>query len=257
MADPINLMVSISPTSLEDILPLREQFLAENAFQIRYHACHGRGWSDSYLIHQKSIPIGYASTKGKENLSDRDALFEFFLLPEHRKYHASIFRELLKQTQVSYIESQSNESLLTTCLYEYGKDIFADVMLFEDHKATEFSFPKLIFRKRKAGEAVMNKAERDAGAYVLEKDGELVADGGYLTHYNFPYADLYMEVKEDCRNQGYGSFILQEIKKLCYKAGRVPAARCNLSNKASQASLKKAGMKVCGFMLTGKVDQSI
>ena len=62
-----------------------------------------------------------------------------------------------------------------------------------------------------------------------------------------------MEVQKDCRKRGYGAYILQEIKKICYQQGRVPVARCNLNNKASQATLKKAGMQVCGFMLTGSL----
>lgn len=68
-----------------------------------------------------------------------------------------------------------------------------------------------------------------------------------------------MEVREDCRRRGIGSFLLQELelKKQCYFAGRVPAARCNIRNVASLAALIKAGLRVCGFMLTGKVETGI
>jgi RimJ/RimL family protein N-acetyltransferase len=62
-----------------------------------------------------------------------------------------------------------------------------------------------------------------------------------------------MEVKENFRRKGLGSFIIQELKKACYLAGRVPAARCNIRNKASRATLLKAGLKVCGFMLKGDI----
>ena len=72
-------------------------------------------------------------------------------------------------------------------------------------------------------------------------------------HYNLPYSDLYMEVKEDCRRKGYGSYILQEIKKESYKAGRQPAARCNVNNKVSKLTLLKAGLRVCGYSLSGNV----
>ncbi len=82
---------------------------------------------------------------------------------------------------------------------------------------------------------------------------EFVAMGGFMLHYNRPFADLYMEVREDCRGRGFRSFLLQELKKECYLAGRVPAARCELQNTASRATLIKAGLKVCGFMLTGKI----
>jgi len=87
----------------------------------------------------------------------------------------------------------------------------------------------------------------------LELKGEVVATGGFARHYNMPFADLYMEVREDSRRKGLGSYILQELKKACYLAGRVPVARCNILNQASRAALLKAGLKVCGFMLKGEI----
>ncbi len=56
-----------------------------------------------------------------------------------------------------------------------------------------------------------------------------------------------MEVKEDSRRKGYGAYILQELKKESYKSGRIPAARCNIINKVSKATLLKAGLRVCGY----------
>jgi hypothetical protein len=34
------------------------------------------------------------------------------------------------------------------------------------------------------------------GDWVVDVAGEVVAAGGHLTHYNHPYADIYMEVKQ-------------------------------------------------------------
>ena len=62
-----------------------------------------------------------------------------------------------------------------------------------------------------------------------------------------------MEVREDFRRKGFGSFLIQEIKKRCYLDGRVPAARTGLDNIASRATLIKAGFKVAGFMVFGQV----
>jgi GNAT superfamily N-acetyltransferase len=62
-----------------------------------------------------------------------------------------------------------------------------------------------------------------------------------------------MEVREDYRRKGFGSFLLQELKRECYLAGRVPAARCNINNAASKASLLKAGFKIAGFMVIAEI----
>jgi hypothetical protein len=36
-------------------------------------------------------------------------------------------------------------------------------------------------------------------------DGAIVATAGALTHYNAPYADLYMEVEPHARRRGFGA----------------------------------------------------
>jgi hypothetical protein len=110
-----------------------------------------------------------------------------------------------------------------------------------------------VVRPRRVDDRVFEHTGEPAGDYVLEVGAEIVATAGFLTHYNMPFADLYMEVRADRRRQGCGSFILQEVKKACYLAGRVPAARCGLDNTASRAALIKAGLRECGVMLTGTI----
>ena len=54
-----------------------------------------------------------------------------------------------------------------------------------------------------------------------------------------------MEVDERFWRRGYGSFLVQELKRTCYEMGRIPAARCNVTNTASRATLQKAGFLPC------------
>jgi GNAT superfamily N-acetyltransferase len=88
---------------------------------------------------------------------------------------------------------------------------------------------------------------------VVVHGGDIVATGGALTHYNPPYADLYMEVRPDARRRGFGSLVLQAVKRDCYARGLVPAARTGVTNLASQATLRRAGLRECGFVLAGRV----
>ena len=41
----------IEKTHPNAIQPLRSLFLQESNFQIRYDACHWRGWADEYVFH--------------------------------------------------------------------------------------------------------------------------------------------------------------------------------------------------------------
>jgi GNAT superfamily N-acetyltransferase len=138
-------------------------------------------------------------------------------------------------------------------LFEFARNISSDVVLFEEHSATDLVVSDVLVRRRQVGDAIFPHSVEPAGEFVAELKGEIVATGGFMLHYNLPFADLYMEVREDCRRRGIGSFLLQEVKRECYLAGRVPAARTNIGNLASRACLSKAGLRVSGFMLTGEV----
>jgi len=90
---------------------------------------------------------------------------------------------------------------------------------------------------------------------VVEIEGKTAATGGILFHYNRPYGDIYMEVAEPFRRRGLGSDLVQELKRVCYEGGNVPAARCNPKNIASRKTLQKAGFVPCGHILTGSVSR--
>ncbi len=246
---------NVRKIELPAILPLRQLFLQECNFQIRYNACHERGWTDSYLLTSGESPVGYGAIKGQE-IADRDTIFEFYLIPPFRKYAGEFFLELIAASGARFIECQSNDFLLTSMLYEFAQNINSEVVLFADQAVTTHTIPGVVFRRRTENDMIFEHKLEPAGEYVLEWNGEIVTTGGFMLHYNMPFADLYMEVKESFRRKGLGSFILQELKQACYLAGRVPAARCNIQNKASRAALLKAGLRVCGFMLKGKIKTS-
>ncbi len=53
--------LKVVKTSLDAIQPLRALFLQENNFQVRYDACHIRGWADEYIFWVDDAEIGYGS----------------------------------------------------------------------------------------------------------------------------------------------------------------------------------------------------
>lgn len=245
--------ITVVQTSLEAILPLRTLFLQECNFQVRYDACHIRGWTDEYLFISSEKPIGYGSVKGRNEFNDRDAIFEFYLLPQYRDKASVIFGEFIKVSKVAFIECQSNDLLLSGMMFEFGKNIYSDVVLFKAGAETRWMLSDVVFRPRLPGDKLAGKGNELDNGYVIVINGQVAGAGGYLLHYNKPFADLYMEVAPEYRKQGLGCFLIQELKKACYDAGRVPAARCNISNPASKATLLKGGMEIAGYMLTGTV----
>ena len=62
-----------------------------------------------------------------------------------------------------------------------------------------------------------------------------------------------MDVAEAFRRRGLGAFIVQELKRVCYEGGSVPAARCGADNVPSRRTLQKAGFVPCGHILNGRL----
>ena len=245
--------LKVNKVGLNEILPLRALFLKENNFQVRYNACHERGWTDSYLILIDGVEAGYGSVMGKEDRSQRDVIFEFYLTLKNRRNANMAFEKLIAISGVKQIECQSNDPQLSSMMYEFSDRISSDVILFEDEQYAFLNIPGATFRKKIPGDKSFDHKSEPDGDYVIEVAGEIIATGGFLLHYNIPFADLYMEVREDQRRKGYGSLLIQELRKACFDAGRVPAARCNITNKASKATLMKGGLSIAGYMLSGEI----
>jgi GNAT superfamily N-acetyltransferase len=125
--------------------------------------------------------------------------------------------------------------------------------MFEPHAVISRPVSGVTVRRRQESDRIFEHAAEPEGDFVAELDGEIVATGGFLTHYNPPFADLYMEVQAEHRRKGIGAFLVAEVVRECYAAGRVPSARCDIGNVASRATLTSAGMRTCGFMLRGEI----
>lgn len=229
-----------------DIESHRRLFLAEAKFQFVYNKCHGAGWVDVYLFKFNEIAIGYGSVWGKDKREDRDTICEFFLEQPFRKYARQIFDQFAKAAGALFVECQTNDVLLANMAFELAKNINTEAILFETAFETTFTIDDAQFVKSQSSE--------DWNAYSIQKDGETVATAGFIWNYNFPYIDIYYEVKENFRKQGYGTLIMQELKREAYRLGRIPAARCNVKNQASKALLLKAGMRVCGYIIIGEIN---
>ncbi len=241
--------LSVIKTGLEEIQALRELFLAESNFQFIYNKCHENGWADTWLFMLDGEKIGYGAVWGAERREDRDAIFEFYLTEPYKKLATMVFETFCSDSGATLVNCQSNDTLLCAMLYEFAQNVNAEAILFEDDFQPGLAVPGTVFSREPAAGARGN----DVGGYFLQQNGEVVATGGFMLNYNKPYADIYMEVKEPFRRKGLGSLIIQELKKEIYLLGMVPAARCNISNKASKATLLKAGFKVCGAILIGDI----
>jgi GNAT superfamily N-acetyltransferase len=246
--------LDISLVPLDEIRKLRDLYRKEMNCQIVHDSWHERGFTDSYLIRVNRKVAGYGSV-GAVGKKRKDTVKEYFLLAEHRGGALKIFRHIIEVSQATKVEAQTNDLLLTLMLFDCARRIKSDTILFHDAVTTSLVCSGGKFRR--ATDADQKRAfphtVEPVGDWIIEADGEVAATGGILFHYNVPYGDIYMEVAEPFRRRGYGSYLVQELKRTCYEMGRVPAARCNVSNVASRATLQRAGFFPCARILHGVI----
>jgi GNAT superfamily N-acetyltransferase len=246
--------INVKPATPKDTLPLRARHREEMNSQIVHDSIHGRpGWTESYLLELDGETIGFGTIAIGGPWKDKPTLFEFYLLPEKRSHASNVFEALLSVSRARFFEVQTNEVLVTMMALAYGRDLATEKIIFHDRIATDCASQGAILRCLTPDEEIQAaiEARQGGGKWVLELNGTLAAEGGILFHYNRPYGDIYMQVKESFRGRGLGAYLVQELKRACYQLGAVPAARCNPENTASLRTLQRAGFAPCAAILIG------
>jgi GNAT superfamily N-acetyltransferase len=241
---------------LRAIERMRDLYRHEMSCQIIHDSIDGRpGWTHEYLITEGGAKVGYGSVAVAGPWQAKPTVYEYFLLPQKRCRLFDAFVALLTVSEATHIETQSNDALLTVMLHLFAPMAASESILFHDKLTTTHTLPDAEFRRATPEDAgPMAEQQLDAGAGWLVVVGGVVAGAGdILFHYNRPYGDIYMAVGESFRKRGIGRYLVQELKRVCYEGGSVPAARCNPKNMASRQTLQRAGFVPCGHILTGTV----
>ena len=245
--------------SAEDVLPFRERYREEMRCQIVHDSIHRRpGWTLTWLLEVGGSAAGFGSLAIGGPWKDKPALFEFYLVPEHRTRAFDLFEALLAVSGARFMEIQSNAPLLLVMLHTYAHDIASEKIVFYDAGTTSLPSSGASLRRETSEEDAQAHLEARQGGteWLLEVEGTVAGKGGVLFHYNRPYGDVYMEVEEPYRRSGLGAYLVQELKRIAYDLGAVPCARCSPTNIASRRTLQKAGFAPFAHMLTGSLSES-
>ena len=246
--------IDVRRAELAEIALLRDAYRREMQSQIVHDSIHDRpGWTEEYVFAYGDRPIGYGSVAVSGPWRDRPTVYEMYLEPECRPRAFELFDAFLGASKAQAFEVQTDDTLSTMMCLAHARDIGTERIVFRDGATTAHSANGAALRCVTPAEEILQAiAERQGGGeWVLEIDGTTVARGGLLFHYNRPYADVYMDVDESYRRRGIGTYLVQELKRLCYELGARPAARCNTTNEASRRTLQRAGMVPFAHILFG------
>ncbi len=223
--------------------------------QIIHESIHTRaGWTQEYAFVAGASVLGYGSVAVEGPWRGQPTIYEFYLVPDLRSEALTLFRTLLVESGAAAMAGQSNDPHMVVPLHQFAAAISVEKILFRDLQTTTGAPQGATFRSATAAECPDAAPDDLHWRGIVEVDGRVVASGGVLFHYNPPFGDVYMEVAPQFRRRGYGSFLVQELKRRCVEAGFTPGARCNPENTASVRTLQKAGFAPCGHLLSGQVD---
>jgi GNAT superfamily N-acetyltransferase len=244
---------------LPAIAHLRDIYRHEMHCQVIHDSLHTRpGWTTQYLLKVDGAPAGYGAVAHAGPWKDKPTIFEFFVLPGLRHLTIRLFRELVTASGTRFVETQTNDSVLGVLLQSFCPSVVAEAIVYQDGYRTSISISRAVVRPVTPNDAgQIAERQLDGGAkWLLQLADEIVGTGGILYHYNRPYGDIFMAIAEPFRRRGLGAFLVQELKRVCYEQGSVPAARCNVDNTASQLTLQKAGFVPCGNIVTGTLKET-
>jgi GNAT superfamily N-acetyltransferase len=243
-------------SSSREVLPLRTRYREEMNCQIVHDSIHRReGWTLSHVLDLGGVAAGFGSVAIGGPWKGKPTVFEFYVLPEHRSRAFDLFETFLAASGARFFEVQTNDALLTVMALTYGRDVASEKIVFHDELTTAHAADGAILRRVTSEQQIQTCLEQrqGGGEWLLEIDGNVAAKGGILFHYNRPYGDIYMEVSDPFRRRGLGSYLVQELKRVCYELGAVPGARCNPSNTASRRTLQRAGFVPFAHILNGSI----
>jgi GNAT superfamily N-acetyltransferase len=246
------MVITAQPCELESILALRDMYRLEMSCQIIHDSIHSRvGWTQEYSLRIDGKQVGYGSVAKGGPWMEVPALYEFFVAGPFRLRVFELFEALRNVCGAIRMDIQSNDVLTAAMFHTYGRNVLAESVLFKDEVTTSFVPPGATFRTATEADGLDISPKQIPWHGVVELEGKVAATGGILFHYNRPYGDIFMDVREEFRRHGLGAFIVQELKRVCYEGGFRPGARCNPKNIPSQRTLQKAGFVPYANILVG------
>ena len=250
------MQISTVLASSQDTLPLRARYRAEAGGQIVHDSIHTRsGWTTSYLLQVGGRVAGFGSVAVAGPWKDKPTIFEFYVLPARRDRAFELFEAFAGASGARFFEVQTSDSLLTVMLHTYGSDFATEKIVFRDELTTSWPAQGATLKRVTAERESVCCFEARAGKseWLIQLESKGVGTGGLMFHYNYPHCDVYMEVAEPYRRRGLGSYFVQELKRIAYEMGGIPAARCDPNNVASRRTLQKAGFIPFANIMHGKI----
>src|SRR5260370_18450661 len=162
--------MNVHRVELREIEGMRDMYRHEMNCHIMFDSIHARpGWTHEYLITDGGGKVGYGSVAVAGPWQAKPTLYEYFVLPQHRRRTFDYFIALLTSSVATEIETQSNGVLLPFMLHTFAPTVTSKSILFHDKVTTAYAPPDALFRRvtpEDAGQIAQQQLDSHARSLV-------------------------------------------------------------------------------------------
>lgn len=231
------------PGRVDQVQEMRTSFLEGLGCQFVSDSLLHRGAGNPYLLLDGDDEVGYGVVL---NRYDPGHIHEFYL---NRDYDLHYAEALAQSSGATHVRAQTNMPLMLQVACDLTSSLEVEYVLFEDHEQSPLQAPMEGIRFAEVFDVEPNHP--DSRYFSLVVNDQVAVKGGYLGHYNPPYVDVYMDLQQEMRGKGLGSYFVQEVRRQALQRGKKPAARCGIDNLASRRTLMRGGFRPCGHLVFG------
>ncbi|MFT3783073.1 MAG: GNAT family N-acetyltransferase [Nibricoccus sp.] len=247
--------VSILNVTDNEVEPLRELQRQETPLAALLSSGEHQGYFQTYLITLGGAHAAYGTVGHDDRWHRAPTVFELYIRPEFRAFGETIFADFTASTNASAFEFQTSDAGLSAILSSWCGEAVVDKIIFSDSLTTFLpGYGTIIHQFWPSDVAkVFQHHSQPVGDWVLEFDGKIAGTGGMKHRYQPPYVDLFAEINPRYRQRGLGSYLIQELKRLCYDLGLKPCARCSPDDLPAIRTIERAGFTPCAHVLSGQL----
>jgi GNAT superfamily N-acetyltransferase len=261
--------VTVTTVNLDRLVALRTIYRAEFPTQLVHDSIRTRpGWTVNVLLTEADEPCGFSARGSVANRLEQvgfatvaiagpwagtPTLLEYFVVPAVRHRALVWFDDVVRSLGIVAVEMQTVSPLVSALVWSRCEMVTCEKIVLRHVRTTAHAVPGASLVAKSDDESIVHAISVRSGGPVwgLVVDGVEIGRGGFLCHYNEPYADIHMEIDEPFRRRGFGRYLVQELGRLAYQHGQIPAARCGPTNAGSLATLIAAGFEPCSTILAG------
>ncbi|HSH02735.1 MAG TPA: GNAT family N-acetyltransferase [Anaerolineae bacterium] len=225
------------------------------------------GMWDTALIPQANhwAILATDETVGYFCINDDRLLLQFYITADYLKWGQPIMAQIVAEGMAIGAFVNTHESTYLSLCIDHQKSVAIHSYLFQDFGPSQLagqSIPDahLTLATTPELEAIITfvyqQTEGDKQwlrtylddlihkqqLYLLKLNDAIIGTGEWrLSPTQPPYVDVGMIVDRNHRNQGWATFILTQLKQVCYQQNLRPICSTNVDNIASRKAIEKAG----------------